>query len=145
MTFKPITYLSIGAAYKRLRQNVKVRPQAEHVLVLESYGRVLSEDLISDVNIPMYDSSHMDGFAVLMNDIKHASDFHPITLKIVRNFGLGKVPSVVLHSGQAYRISTGGYLPQGVIPLCLLNAHIYRKIRWEFWPRFQRDPRLSFR
>ena len=119
MTFKPITYLSIGAAYKRLRQNVKVRPQAENVLVLESYGRVLSEDLISDVNIPRYDSSHMDGFAVLANDIKHASDFHPITLKIVRNVGLGKVPSVV-HSGQAYRISTGGYLPQGadtVVPV----------------------------
>ena len=107
------------AAYKRLRQNVKGRPQAENVLVLESYGRVLSEDLISDVNIPRYDSSHMDGFAVLANDIKHASDFHPITLKIVRNVGLGKVPSVV-HSGQAYRISTGGYLPQGadtVVPV----------------------------
>lgn len=120
MTFKPVRYLSIGAAYRRLRQNIKVGPQAERVLVLESYGRVLSEDVISDVNIPMYDSSHMDGFAVLANDIKHASDFSPITLKIVRNVGLGKVPSAVLHSGQAYRISTGGYLPQradAVVPV----------------------------
>lgn len=120
MTFKPVKYLSIGAAYRRLRQNIKVGPQAERVLVLESYGRVLSEDVISDVNIPMYDSSHMDGFAVLANDIKHASDFSPITLKIVRNVGLGKVPSAVLHSGQAYRISTGGYLPQradAVVPV----------------------------
>ncbi|MFZ0509979.1 MAG: molybdopterin molybdotransferase MoeA [Candidatus Nitrosopolaris sp.] len=120
MTFKPITYLSIGATYRRLRQNIKVRPQAEHILVLESYGRVLSKDVISDVNIPVYDSSHMDGFAVLANDIKHASDSGPITLKIVRNVGLGKFPSGVLHSGQAYRISTGGYLPQGantVVPV----------------------------
>lgn len=120
MTFKPVRYLSIGAAYRRLRQNIKVGPQAERVLVLESYGRVLSEDVISDVNIPMYDSSRMDGFAVLANDIKHASDFSPITLKIVRNVGLGKVPSAVLHSGQAYRISTGGYLPQradAVVPV----------------------------
>lgn len=120
MIFKPIKYLSIGAAYKRLRQNIRVHPQAEDVLVLESYGRVLSEDLMSEVNIPMYDSSNMDGFAVLANDIKHASDFGPITLKIVRNVGLRNVPSVVLHSGQAYRISTGGYLPKGadtVVPI----------------------------
>jgi molybdopterin molybdotransferase len=118
--FKPIKYLSIGAAYKRLRQNISVRPKVENVLVLESYGRVLSEDLISDVNIPMHDSSSMDGFAVLASDIKHASISGPITLKIVRNIGLGNFPSVGLHSGQAYRISTGGYLPKGadtVVPI----------------------------
>jgi molybdopterin molybdotransferase len=114
VTFKPIKYLSTGAAYKRLRQNISISPQAEHVFVLEAYGRVLSKDLISAVNIPMYDSSNMDGFAVLANDIKHASIHHPITLKIIRNIGLGNFPGIVLHSGQAYRISTGGYLPKGV-------------------------------
>ncbi len=120
MTFKPIKYLSTGAAYKRLRQNISFSPQAEHVFVLEAYGRVLSKDLISSVNIPMYDSSNMDGFAVLSNDIKHASNHHPITLKIIRNIGLSNFPGIVLHSGQAYRISTGGYLPKGadtVIPI----------------------------
>jgi molybdopterin molybdotransferase len=120
VTFKPIKYLSTGAAYKRLRQNISISPQAEHVLVQESYGRVLSKDLISDVNIPARDSSNMDGFAVLANDIKHASIPYPITLKIIRNIGLGNFPSVVLHSGQAYRISTGGYLPKGadtVVPI----------------------------
>jgi molybdopterin molybdotransferase len=120
VTFKPIKYLSIGAAYNRLRQNISVRPQAERVIFLKSYGRVLSEDLISNVNIPMYDSSNMDGFAVLANDIKHASISCPINLKIIRNIGLGNFPGAVLHSGQAYRISTGGYLPKGtdtVVPI----------------------------
>ena len=120
MTFKPITYLSIGAAYKSLKQNIKIRPQAERILVLESYGRVLYEDVMSDVNIPMYDSSHMDGFAVLADNIKHASDSGPVTLRIVRNAGLEKVPNCVLHTGEAYRIFTGGYLPKGadtVVPV----------------------------
>ncbi|HYA83780.1 MAG TPA: molybdopterin molybdotransferase MoeA [Candidatus Bathyarchaeia archaeon] len=120
MTFKPIKYLSIGAAYNRLRQNISVRPQAERVMFLKSYGRVLSDDLISHVDIPMYDSSNMDGFAVLANDIKHASISCPINLKIIRDIGLGNFPGVVLHSGQAYRISTGGYLPKGtdtVVPI----------------------------
>jgi molybdopterin molybdotransferase len=120
MTLKPITYLSIGVAYKSVKQNIKIRPHAEHIFVLKSYGRVLCEDVLSNVNIPMYDSSHMDGFAVLANNIKHASDSGPVTLKVVRNAGLEKVPNEVLHSGQAYRISTGGYLPQGadtVVPV----------------------------
>jgi len=120
VTFKPIKYLSIGAAYNRLRQNISVRPQAERVMFLKSYGRVLSDDLISHVDIPMYDSSNMDGFAVLANDIKHASISCPINLKIIRDIGLGNFPGVVLHSGQAYRISTGGYLPKGtdtVVPI----------------------------
>lgn len=120
MTFKPIKYRSIGAAYNRLRRNISVRPKAENVSVLESYGRVLFDDVISNVNIPICDSSNMDGFAVLANDIKTASILGPITLKIVRNIGLGNFPSVVLQSGQAYRISTGGYLPKGantVVPI----------------------------
>src|SRR6266487_232876 len=120
MTFKPITYLSIGAAYKSLKQNIKIRPQAERILVLESYGRVLYEDVMSDVNIPMYDSSHMDGFAVLADNIKHASDSGPVTLRIVGNAGLEKVPNGVLHTAEAYRIFTGGYLPKGadtVVPV----------------------------
>jgi molybdopterin molybdotransferase len=120
VTFKPIKYLSIGAAYTRLRQNISASPKAENVLVLESYGRVLFDDLISEVDIPMYDSSNMDGFAVLAKDIRHASIHCPITLKIVRNIGLGNFPSVVLQSSQAYRISTGGYLPKGadtVVPI----------------------------
>jgi molybdopterin molybdotransferase len=113
MTFKPITYLSIGAAYKSLKQNIKIRPHAERIFVMESYGRVLYEDVMSEVNIPMYDSSHMDGFAVLANNIKHASDAGPVTLKIVGNAGLEQVPKGVLHTGEAYRIFTGGYLPKG--------------------------------
>ena len=55
MIFEPIKYLSTKAAYKRLRQNISISPQAEHVFVQECYGRVLSRDLISDVNIPKND------------------------------------------------------------------------------------------
>lgn len=120
MKSKSITYLSIRTANNRLRQNINVHPQAENILVLKCYGRILSEDLVSDVNIPMYESSQMDGFAVLANDIKYASESGPITLRIVSSVGSDKVPSIVLCSGQAYRISTGGYLPQGadtVVPI----------------------------
>ncbi len=120
MTLRPDTYVSIGAVLKTLKQNIKIRPQIEQISVFESYGRVLAEDIKSPINVPLYDSSHMDGFAVLADDIRHASNLTPITLNVVGGTTLGRFSSYILRSGQAYRISTGGYLPHGsnaVIPI----------------------------
>src|SRR5262249_24130225 len=120
MLLNPSSYLSIGATYNRLVRENKVRPQTESILALESYGRVLAKDMISRVNIPAYDSSCMDGFAVAANYIKDASYSNPITLKIAKKKLLGKVQSGRLHSRRAYRILTGGYLPHGtdtVVPV----------------------------
>lgn len=114
------TYISIGEAFRRLRQSVKIRPQIEQCSVFESYGRVLAEDVRSPVNVPMHHSSHMDGFAVLADDITHASILTPIKLNIVRGTTLGKHSNYTLRSGHAYRISTGGFLPKGsnaVVPI----------------------------
>ena len=120
MTLRPDTYVSIGAVLKTLKQNIKIRPQIEQISVFESYGRVLAEDIKSPINVPLYDSSHMDGFAVLADDIRHASNLTPITLNVVGDTTLGRFSNHTLRSGQAYRISTGGYLPRGsnaVIPI----------------------------
>jgi molybdopterin molybdotransferase len=113
MTLHPDTYISIGAVLKTLKQNIKIRPQIEQISVFESYGRVLAEDINSPINVPGYDSSHMDGFAVLADDIRHASDLTPITLNVVGGATLGRFSNYIIRSGQAYRISTGGYLPRG--------------------------------
>lgn len=112
MQLKRSSYLSIGAAYNRLARENKVRPQTELIPVLESYGRVLAKDVTSRVNIPAYDSSSMDGFAVSANDIKDASDSNPVTLRIIKKKLSGKVQSGQLLSRRAYRIFTGGYLPR---------------------------------
>lgn len=115
MTLHPYTYIPIGAVLKTLKRNIKIRPQIEQISVFESYGRVLAEDVKSPINVPRYDSSHMDGFAVLADDLRHASNLTPITLNVVGGGGatLGKFSNYILRSGQAYRISTGGYLPHG--------------------------------
>ena len=111
MKWRTKSYVSIRSGYNKLRENIKIQPQIEYVDTLESYGRVLYKDVKSSVDIPTRTSSHMDGMAVIAADIKYASPSTPITLNIVRNVGLGKVTNHPLHSGQASRISTGGYLP----------------------------------
>jgi len=111
MKWRSNSYVSIRRGYNKLRENIKVQPQIEYAETLESYGRVLYKDVISSVDIPPRASSHMDGMAVIADDIKYASSSSPTTLHIVRNVGLGNVPNHLLHSGQAARIATGGYLP----------------------------------
>lgn len=132
MLLKPSSYISIGAAYNRLVRENKVRPQTEPIQVSESYGRVLAKDVISRVNIPAFDSSYMDGFAVSANDIKDASDPNPIILKIAKEKLLGKVRGGRLHSRRAYRIFTGGYLPHEtdtVVPVESVQAVSGNRIR----------------
>jgi molybdopterin molybdotransferase len=106
------SYLSIRTAFLKLRKNISVQPLYETVNTNhKSLGRILYNAINSTVNIPLHDSSHMDGFAVLYDDIKNASNLKPIILKVISEVKLGKIKCEPLEPGQAVRIPTGGYLP----------------------------------
>lgn len=106
------SYSSIRTAFFELRKNISVQPKIEIVNTNhKSLGRILYNAINSTVNIPLYNSSHMDGFAVLYNDIKGASNLKPIILKVISEVKLGNTKCEPLEPGQAARIPTGGYLP----------------------------------
>ncbi|MGZ5548411.1 MAG: molybdopterin molybdotransferase MoeA [Nitrososphaeraceae archaeon] len=106
------SYSSIRSAFFELRKNITVQPMYETVNTNnELLGRILYNAINSTVTIPMYDSSHMDGFAVFYDDIRGASNLKPVTLKVMNEVKLGNTKSEPLQPGQAARIPTGGYLP----------------------------------
>ena len=106
------SYSSIRTAFFELRKNISVQPKIEIVNTNhKSPGRILYNAINSTVNIPLYDSSHMDGFAVLYDDIKGASNLKPIILKVISEVKLRNTKCEPLEPGQAARIPTGGYLP----------------------------------
>ena len=106
------SYSSIRTAFFELRKNISVQPKIEIVNTNhKSLGRSLYNAINSTVNIPLYDSSHMDGFAVLYDDIKGASNLKPIILKVISEVKLRNTKCEPLEPGQAARIPTGGYLP----------------------------------
>jgi molybdopterin molybdotransferase len=115
------SYVSVDKAFTKLREHVKVRASHETVKVLEAYKRTLAKDIISAVNVPKYNSSHMDGYAVRYVNIKNASKSNPAIVKICKfQSWLENVSEHILPDKQAYKISTGGYLPTGsdtVIPI----------------------------
>jgi molybdopterin molybdotransferase len=92
----------------------KVKIQKEVSLPLEDcYNRVLAEDIIADMDFPPFDRSPLDGYAVRMEDVKHASSIRPIVLKQVDYVPAGSWPSKKVETGMATRIMTGAKIPEG--------------------------------
>lgn len=106
-------YLSLGRSLSILRRNTKVVPASELVPLGQSFGRVLSEDVVSRYDIPPADSAHMDGFAVRSSDLMGASGDAPVSLRWVRGSPLGVFPRKRVAKGEAHAILTGGFLPTG--------------------------------
>jgi molybdenum cofactor synthesis domain-containing protein len=120
-----ISYVSIKKASDVFEQFVIQNsiPHYETIRVRDAYKRVLAKNIISNMDIPAFNSSHMDGYAVKSKDILNASEETPVVLKLKRHkIKPTKTGSLhdLLQKQEAIRITTGGYLPQGantVVPL----------------------------
>lgn len=83
--------------------------RSERVLLVESVGRVLREKIVADTDLPPFDRSQMDGYAVVAADTQSA----PVTLRIVGESAAGHGWHKRLGSGEAVRIMTGAPVPDG--------------------------------
>ena len=87
--------------------------EAEEVPVAQADGRVLAEDIISKENIPPFDRSPYDGYALIAADTVHASQDTPVSLKVIEEVPAGYAPVHRLNPGQAIKILTGAPVPSG--------------------------------
>ncbi len=87
--------------------------EPERVPILEALDRVLAEDIVSDLNVPPFNNSAMDGYAVLADDIRGATKQSPVTLRVIGDLAAGYMPSQAVEPGTAMRIMTGAVLPPG--------------------------------
>ena len=76
-------------------------------------GRVLAEDIQSEIDLPEFNRATMDGYAVQARSTFGASEGMPALFSVVGSVEMGQVPSVTVNAGEAVRIATGGMLPQG--------------------------------
>ena len=93
---------------------------SEIIPLEESLGRVLATDICSDVDVPQFDRSMMDGFAVRAEDTNGASTYNSIRLNITDESLPGKPATATVQCGDAVRIMTGAPMPDGanaVIPV----------------------------
>ncbi len=87
--------------------------QPEEVDILEGLGRVLAEDVYATGDIPPFDNSAMDGYALRSGDTKGASRRKPGRLPVVASLAAGHTTEVAVEPGTAVRIMTGAPLPAG--------------------------------
>lgn len=91
---------------EKILDKITCRPETEEVGLMDSLGRVLGQDIISTINMPPFDKSAMDGYAVNSKD-------NSTKFEIVEIIAAGDVPRETIGKGQCAKIMTGAMLPAG--------------------------------
>ncbi|MCM3706897.1 MULTISPECIES: molybdopterin molybdotransferase MoeA [Cytobacillus] len=119
------TPIPVAEAVKKIMA-YQLNGSAEYVSINESNGRFLAEDLKATHDVPHFDRSPYDGFAVRSADTKEASMENPVIFEVVDHIGAGHLTSKNIGPFQAVRIMTGAQMPQecdAVIMLELAKAY----------------------
>jgi molybdopterin molybdotransferase len=92
------------------------RLPAEQVDLADALGRVLAQEVLADTDLPAFDRSAMDGYALHVEDLPRA----PVALPVSGELRAGQWPAGPLRAGEAVRIMTGAPVPEGagaVVPV----------------------------
>jgi putative molybdopterin biosynthesis protein len=110
-------------AHRRFNSVLNIAPLGvEEVAIDAALGRVLSQDMISKTNVPSFDRSNFDGFAVQAGETVGADENHPVHLKLrPEKIAAGDYPEFEIFRGEAVSIATGGMVPRGANAICLIE------------------------
>jgi molybdopterin molybdotransferase len=94
----------------------------DEVLPLDQcVGCILSQDIVSEIDLPEFNRATMDGYAVQARSTFGASESMPALFRIVGAVEMGEVPTVSVQPGEAVRIATGGMLPGGADSVVMIE------------------------
>ncbi len=88
-------------------------PGTESVQLTQARDRILAERIDAEIDVPGFDRSNVDGYAVQAADTFGADEANPVTLSVVGVVHAGEQPSATVDSGTAVELSTGAVLPPG--------------------------------
>jgi len=101
---KQLELYGFGEALERSLAAATVTEMTETVLLSEALGRIVARDIVCRKNLPSFDNSAMDGFALRAEDAGQR-------LRIVSTIYAGDIPKPILEEGCCYRIMTGAQVP----------------------------------
>ena len=97
---------------------------SEFVPLEDSYGRILAEPLIATVDVPPFNRSPYDGYAIRSKDTAGASGTSRITFNVIDHIGAGEVSAKTLNAFEAIRIMTGAQLPAGADAVAMFEQTV---------------------
>lgn len=104
--------ISAAEAARHILEHVALQPPLR-VHLDDALNRVLTEDVVSPLDIPAHSNSAMDGYAVRGDDVALATPSDPVTLNIVEQLPAGRFPTKAIGQGECARIFTGSPIPDG--------------------------------
>jgi molybdopterin molybdotransferase len=104
---------------------LQIKPAVETVPLQQTLGRVLAEDLFAQEDLPRFDKSAMDGYAVRSADLAGATQFKPAVLQLTQ--------AVQVNAGQAKQVWTGNPIPTGADAVVMLENTEKRGGDLEVW------------
>jgi molybdopterin molybdotransferase len=104
------TPISVSDAVKKVMSK-RLEGEAEWVSIDQCDRRFLAEDIVATHDVPHFDRSPYDGFALRSQDTIEASRENPLEFEVVEELAAGMVPQQPVHSFQAARIMTGAQMP----------------------------------
>jgi len=97
-----------------IQQNFEAKPLGvEEVPLLEACNRVLAEDVVSPLDVPPFNRSTVDGYAVKAEDTFRADENSPVKLRLCGTVNVGEMPEIKVERGTAAEIMTGAPIPDG--------------------------------
>ena len=96
-------------------------PQTEFVPLRHAVSRYLAEEIRSDMDIPQFTRSVVDGYAVFAKDTFGTGESSPVFLDVTGSVEMGKACGIRLEPGQAVYVPTGGMLPEGADAVVMIE------------------------
>ncbi len=119
--------VSLEEAKRLLLDAVKPKPLGvERVPIKAAYGRVLARDIYAEVDVPPYDRSLRDGYAVRSVDLSGAREDNPIRLRVIGSLEAGSDRNIYIGVGEAVYVATGAPIPGGADAI-IMEEYTVRK------------------
>jgi molybdopterin molybdotransferase len=104
--------LELEQALEKILESIPAA-RSERIPLGEAYKRVVAEPVVAAVDLPAFDNSSVDGYAVRAQDVAQASSQNPVALTLAGKVAAGETFGGELSAGQCIRIFTGSPLPAG--------------------------------
>ncbi len=106
--------VTVEEAKQSLTQNFSPKPVGkERISISHAFGRVLADEVKSPLDIPPFNRSTVDGYAVKSTDTVGADENNPVRLKLIGQVNVGEAPRIALEKGTCAQIVTGAPVPDG--------------------------------
>ena len=113
---------TIAEARGKLLENAADKiPGVEYIDFSKGRDRVLAENITAAENVPGFNKSTVDGYAVRAKDTQGVSESIPVFLDVVGEVSMGEAAAKGINPGQACYVPTGGMLPEGADSVVMIE------------------------